>query len=290
MESIERARQLNVISKHEHQKLLAWNNQTDALREIYRRKRKLSYDVAYSAALGGHLDLLKWLWEIKCNMHHAMKCSAQIGHREAIEWGISVGLSMEGCIARAARNSDLNMMKFLKERGAELDSACYVSVMNRNTNDRMAKLDWLHERNCPVSDETIVAAGLSEDLTAVEWLARNFPQLDLNSLMAPAAQRGSIAILEWGLENGLNLNKQCMISAAGKSTLETMKWLRAHNCPWNHKAYTAAVIASDPEKVEWLHQMRCPLPQNTTKADLLERIAQGDQQQEDEKLPECVTQ
>ena len=275
MELVLQAKRLGVIDVNEYLKLAAFAGRQDLIVE---QKKGDFEDLAYSAVLGGHFDLLKWLHQHDHSMHHVMECASQTGNKEIIEWGLDHNLELSSdCMFRAIKCQGIEMMNWLKDKGCPMDGSCYAAAIKKND---FEKLNWLFQNECEFTETEVLLAVSKGELAQVKWFVEKDPSVNLEQVMETAAPAGALDILEWGLENGLSFSPECMAAAVCQGTLETMKWLRSRGCPWNFKAYQCAAHsqvgkkADRIAKVEWLDQGKCPYG-NLTKAMVLGMIDQG---------------
>ncbi|KAJ3105993.1 hypothetical protein HDU97_007177 [Phlyctochytrium planicorne] len=125
------------------------------------------------AALGGHLDAVKWILETKsivCNKV-VMDNAASNGHLEVVKW--LQESRTEGCTVtamdRAAANGHLEVVKWLHYNRSE-GNAKYGAAANGH----IEVVKWLHENRterCHL--RTLVDAAYNGHILVVEWLLKN---------------------------------------------------------------------------------------------------------------------
>jgi hypothetical protein len=154
------------------------------------------------------------------------------------------------------------------------------------------QLKWLHERDCPWDDTTLIAAAKQGRADIVKWALKHdcpwhlgwcspmdvpgYVQDALNSTtFAPhcetmdmtreAARCGSLPLLQWLRTLGCCWNEETCSAAAFWGHVEVLKWAHMHGCPWDKFTVYNAAIKGHLEKLQWAHQHGCPcgnLPSN----------------------------
>lgn len=137
-----------------HLKIIKW---------LFGNGCKLSIDTGYYAIKGGHLSIVKWLFNNECKFTWDEKygypwnictCAfaAKAGHLSILKW-----LREHGCpwdevtCAWAAEDGHLHILKWARENGCPWDArTCFRAAMNNH----FKILKWARENGCPWDRET----------------------------------------------------------------------------------------------------------------------------------------
>lgn len=155
------------------------------------------YDkLCYSAALGGHIDILKLLKEKFCRPH-------KISYFGAIE------------------SDRIEVIKWLHENECPWD---YRTSAHAALHGKFEILKWLHDKKCPWDLRTSKASVIGGHLEILKWVYENGCDI-YSSICADAAKSGQLEILKWAYENGFFIFPYTYSSAADCGHLEILKWL-----------------------------------------------------------------
>ena len=158
--------------------------------------------VCESAALGGHLEILRW------------------ARQHGFEWGVRTS-------SRAAAGGHLKVLKWLRENGCPWDDDIGWFAAQ---NGHMDVLRWAHDTGCPLTEWTFAFAADGGRLDVLRWLPR-----------APPAGRAGVRVRGEGRlfrrAGGLRSisARGTNARARGRRTRETSGCWRAHGrrCPWD---------------------------------------------------------
>jgi hypothetical protein len=197
-----------------------------------------SSHACHVAAVAGDLDMLSWLADAEeedFDPEQVAHAAAEGGHVAVMQWlgGGDLELTVHH-MANAACAGHLEMVKYLVAEG---------SPWNHDTIGCTAffghyeLLRWLWEHGCPHDDRQIGAT---------------------------AAQGGSVHILEYLVEQGLEWSQSmlnAMLLCAGlKGKLEAAQWLRERGAEWPALLQTAGGDVWPDEAVAWARQQGCSAP------------------------------
>jgi len=170
-------------------------------------------ELAAAAAGAGHLPMLQWLRIQHCPWDGStLAYAAAGGHREVLEWAIAQGCPRDArACAGAASAGDSATLRWLHEQGFEWDVRCYVAAAEGGHLDVMR---YAREHGC-------------------DWGAGN-------QVCRAAARRGSVALLQWCVENGAAWGPRTCEAAAIGGHLDALKFALGRGCPMNESAATAA--------------------------------------------------
>lgn len=180
-----------VAAKEGHLDILKWLKEIGC--ELSKNVFDSDKDPRYVAAKEGHLHILKWLKE-NGYMPNWYACSeaAYGGHLEVLKWFIDNGCSCDVCYI-AARGGQLHILKWARENGFEWNEyTCTIAAEKGH----LEVLKWARENGCP-------------------WK---------KSVCSRAAEKGHLHVLKWAIENGCSYNYDKLIKYASKYP-EMFKWL-----------------------------------------------------------------
>jgi hypothetical protein len=161
-----------------------------------------------------------------------------------------------GITCAAARAGDVEMLRWLLERGCEIDAETTASAA-RTTNN-LPVLNYLHEQGCPWHDNVCGFSGFIGDLEQLRWLHAHAGTVD-SGVVANAAEGGSVHVFEWlQQQQGVEFTEYTMTSAAYNGQLQLCQWLRAQRCPWDGNATHIAASVGSYETMRWLIENGCP--------------------------------
>ena len=225
---IEKAKELHVIDKKHYQRLLAYNGNFEKIKEIYLKYGKLKHDIVESIALGGHLEILKWLKERHQNMSDVMSSASATNNITILEWGIQNGLKLtKMCLAKSIHHNAIEAMEWLINNKCSWDYTCYVAASDSRN---IYRLEWLLDNNCPCDDWSKLGCHFANtgNLAAVKWLYSKDKDMSQVMYGAVAGNIYNIKILEWGLENRLVISAECARVAKNKRNMKAVNWFKKH--------------------------------------------------------------
>jgi len=270
------------IAEHGWLSLLQWARQNKCL---------LHEGVCSAAAKIGRLDILQWARENGCSWS-ATTCenAAEEGHIEILEWAARMGCGVNEWTARAAaRGGQGEVLKWLKDNGCPWGPS--VSEELAEAGD-LELLKWVKEEGGKLGFDCFSSAVKGGDIEMLDWLKANGCSMinhNTEYLSAVAAARGSIAILEWLIDEGCLLHYTAREEAIKAGHLDVLKWLIAHHCPgnikmecslaakyeepeifkfllaehqknfkWDEEVCASAALLGDLEVFKWLRNEGCP--------------------------------
>lgn len=193
MEFVKIAYDLDVIERPEYLKMLAFSGDLLRLKALYEKERAFPIGIAFSATLGGHLDIVKWLQEKEEDMSNVMHCAAQIGNIEILSWGLSNTLELDNiCMYRAIKYSSLKTVKWLLDHKCPIDGSAYIGALQ---NYDLEKLEFLFSI-VPFELELEMAILDKERVDSLEWLWTRGHQVEKNLGIVALIER-KVKILEW---------------------------------------------------------------------------------------------
>lgn len=187
---------------------------------------------------------------------------------------------------------NLEILKFLRQRGCFLDGMVYYNAAGR---DDMEMVKWALENKCPknsylidrleeVSELAIqngnlemlkllhnhgfpipwsggLHAAYSGYLNILKWIVQNGHPIQREHLSNPAASGGNLEVLQYIRDNipqarwGKDV---CQGAARSQNPLPILMWLRGINCPWD--AWVSKELAEKHqfEALKWAVENGCP--------------------------------
>lgn len=82
---------------------------------------------------------------------------------------------------------------------------------------------------------------------------------DIENLVDDAARSGGYPLIEWALEEGVELDSITMGCAVSRNDREMINFLRKKGCPFSTANIGSAFEVGYPELARWLFEQGCPL-------------------------------
>ena len=191
----------------------------------------LSKHVFSSAAIGGHIDVLQYLFDNKCPRVDNI------------------------CIGNAARYGYLNVVIWMREHGFQWDVKTFELAAYRN-NKKVLK--YLYEGGCPWNEQTSSEIARYGPPDTLQWLFDSKCPFDKENICALAITYHTSDNLKCAYKNGGILTTQCFVNAISCGSLETSEWLLTHQCPWDEDVCNTAIMCTNISALKWLHAYGCP--------------------------------
>ena len=246
------------------------------------------------AASAGHLPVVRWLYEYRevaigrCNSDgcNALDLAAMNGHLDVVVWledkPITLSAaSAENAILSAAQRGQVPLLQWFQQRHypfeSELDSVFLRAVESNN----LPLVDWCFEQGYCSSLLTLAGkscftmACVNGNLPLLQRLCQRLggvaaadatPGVE-QSMLAAAAESGSLHIMQWLATQGINPllrqprdNVKPILFAIDGGHLHVVKWLRSLGADLNHQAddghtlLTTAICSGHLPVVKWLCQ------------------------------------
>jgi hypothetical protein len=170
----------------------------EALKALRSSAENLPWDgrTCAFAAIGGHLELLKWARENGCPLHK-WTCwhAAKGGHLEMLKW-----LRENECLwpwemtHYAARNGHIEVMQWLHENGCPWN---WLTCADAARGGHLETLKWARENGCPWNKFTCWNAAEHGHLEVLKWAhANGCPGLDAE-ICWRAQMGGHLEVVRW---------------------------------------------------------------------------------------------
>lgn len=211
------------------------------------------------AALGGHLEILRWLRENGCPWNGAKYgIYAVHGSRlDVLEWLTeSEGEYMNYYLIGqyAARNGRRECLEWALDNGCGKAGVCALLAQNGH----LGVLQWARERGVAWDAETCAVAALNGHLGVIQWARANGCPWDVHTCSS-AAVNGHLGVLQWARENGCPWDSMTCTSAAAGGQLACLAWARENGCPWDEHTCAAAARYGEVECLEYTRRNGCPV-------------------------------
>lgn len=196
--------------------------------------------IRFDTILGGHTNLLKWLVhedENNCLINNSAtyNYAALGGHLEMVQYlhDIKCQQTKWACY-HAARNNHLEVLKYLHKNGFYCDkNTCYIASWYGH----LEILKYLHENGCPWDIQSCIIASKHGHLEVVKYLHENGRPWHENDrkwyecLCQNAAANNHLETLKYLHENGYPWNVNSCIYADMNGHLEILQYLHENGCP-----------------------------------------------------------
>ena len=125
-----------------------------------------------SAAIYGHLLVMKWLLDNGCDVAwNTFSCAAQNGNLENMKWLKDSGFGFGyNTFNSAAIKGNLETMKWLKDNGSQFDSYTFSRAAH---NGNLENMKWLKDNDCQFGHDTYYYAIRNGNPDNMKWLEDN---------------------------------------------------------------------------------------------------------------------
>lgn len=219
------------------------------------KEPRLHNRTACAAALGGHLNILEWLYQKNAPMNKVMKAASKTDQIHILEWGILHGLNLNHkCMIGAVESGSIQTMQWLHEHGVNITCECYIRV-NRD----LEKAEWLYANNCICTHKECRALLdhfiENNNLSMINWLYEH--GANMQNTVKLAAQTNNTEVLEWCIRKAFVISP-AEINIVGKHCdFYIFKEMVTHGAPieeiGHHVAYRFA-YEGNLDALEWLKE------------------------------------
>ena len=265
---------LNTSTKCRDAAKLGW---LSTLKNRLRRGILHKPSVCTQAAMGGHLEIVKWARKNGCPWDKDYTCAwvARHGLLKVLKWARENGCSWdEKTCSWAAEHGQLEVPQWRARTAARGTRRRARTWQGAATSRR----SWAHENDCPGTrgrervgrplrdaggrartaaqdEKTCPLAAKGGHLEVLTWARENDCPWDANTCSG-AAHCGHFEVLKWAHENGCPWDRETCMYAAGGGRLEILKWVRANGCPWDW--HTRAWAEHRVDVFKWVDAHGCP--------------------------------
>ena len=167
------------------------------------------YNCHYLAGKG-YLDVLKWLYN-KGNIRHSQLLTS-VSHKHFTDAGSDWTLPIKTATQSAAKNGQLEVLKWLRDQDAEWDETICRDAAK---NGHFELLKWSYENGCPWNKDVTMFAAQNNQTEIVKWLIDNGCPYD-EWVGIFAANNRNIDLLEWLRRNKIVSSFIDLAEQAGK--------------------------------------------------------------------------
>jgi phage antirepressor YoqD-like protein len=128
------------------------------LKWIYEKGGRFSSDCYHKAAQMKRFDLMKWLYEHKCQWDGKV-------------FYYTIRYYQENCV-------NFQILEWLLENNCPMSSDCFWAAANMN---RLDILKWLKLRGCPSDESAFICAAEKENFEMFKWLYENGYKINKNN-------------------------------------------------------------------------------------------------------------
>jgi hypothetical protein len=197
-----------------------------------------------SVALWQRLDVLKWL-----HIDRGVPLPQDITHSAAsggsvvlLQWLATVRCAFDRRTSYyAALAGHMHVLQYLRSRGCRFDKECVDAADEQGD---LAMVRWLLQRGCPWSKSEVAhIAAQSGSIALMDWLL-NEHHVDVTYIVVSAAEAGQLAMCQYLIEQGCLWCEHASWYAAQAGHCEVLRWLREAGCPYPPDEVLLAAAAS----------------------------------------------
>jgi hypothetical protein len=223
----------DLAAQHGHLNMVIWASKQ------YDITTKTSFlpSIAFeSAARGGHVHVLEWLYAQGCRPHTPVYYgAASVGRVDVLEWLVM-------------RDSDF------KPKSLICEGAAYGGSITA--------LKWAIAYGCPITSEVVCTAALAGHVNVLQMIWDPDPDYH-GRLILPfinAIRGGKLEVLQWlyTRHHADIPSTYLCASAAQYGQLHILQWLRAIGCAWDVKVIVFAHDNGHYEVAQWARENGCP--------------------------------
>ncbi|KAG5188362.1 hypothetical protein JKP88DRAFT_287446 [Tribonema minus] len=226
--------------------------------------RHFNHRLCRFAAAAGHLEVLQWLRNAKCEWDESTCVSAaQHGHLAVLQWAIANGCDWRpgtAVCAAAAAGGHLHVLQWARaNRCAWDEETCALAAMHGH----LPLLQWVRANGCRWDASTCARAAHGGHIHILEWARANGCAWDAVTCAA-AARMARLNVLRWARARGAPWDaRTCACGALYREeedALEVVQWARARGCAWDRRTREHATLHGDSELDRWARDHGCPPP------------------------------
>nr|WIL05370.1 ankyrin repeat protein [Pithovirus mammoth] len=256
----------------------------------------ITSDRVHKAIQKDHLEIVQWVREYGYIFGNSELCSmAYCGRISMLKWIDSdprthhlLKQHGENISFYLAKKNRFEELKWFFSRSFKLHKFCpYHAAKNNN----LPMIEWLAERACPLTEETIGGIGHGGSIEILAWTIANRYVDNFNKLLIKAASEGHLEMLHWVEKNlseqfpldkwnsdlcsyaaesgileavqwlkgkGFICDEKTCEFAASKGNFKLVQWLILNGCPCNEMVFFFAVEQEDLSLLTWMKRNKCP--------------------------------
>jgi len=195
----------------------------------------------------------------------------------------------------AARNNDLELIRFLKRNNCPFDSDTWIEAIQEQN---MEILNYLKRNKIQINCYVLKIAAMTGNINIfkflMKYLEKKYSIIDTESLCNYAIMGGQLNMLKWLLKEGYKLDhlsfqyaascdnirvliyiynlcshdlsmpwfdEETCQAAADSGNLRNLKWLRKKNCPWDMRTTMSAIENEHYDVLKWAIENNCEVEQ-----------------------------
>jgi hypothetical protein len=110
-----------------------------------------------------------------------------------------------------------------------------------------------------ISNHAIIGAAANGHLAILEYLVADGVNINLHKLSRTVAKHNHPEVLKWAYSVGVPLHDKCCVYAARNCDLELLQWLVANGCVLDERVYGAAADGGRLDIIKWAFDRGLPL-------------------------------
>lgn len=217
-----------------------------ALRSIALEKAVKKVHLCNTAAVAGHLNILRWGSKIGCTINvETVICAACSGNIPILKWLQEYGCQADRSVFTHAVSipDNIETLEWMLQNG-EYPFKFRDMIVSAASAGAVSSLDWIN-CNCLSVDSsfTICAryACISGHICVLEWLRLQRINYLENYLTLIATKHNHADVVQYLFKIGCDINPSVYAYAAKNGNLELMSWFHENNVPlWGYIYYRAA--------------------------------------------------
>ena len=233
-------------------------NQRHAIEWLMAHGHAFNCDVSTVAAAAGHLDLLRWLYDLRRPVHNdsLAQVAAGFADLDTFDW-FSTGYDYLHRIAyrEAVRGDCLARLVRVHARNGQISVHAWLLAAKRGD---LAMCEWLLSVGCPKNNDAFERAIRHRHLDVVLWLRdHGFTSEPRHFLRC--ALKGDIDALEWLSHHGFDIMCKDMVrNVACHGHMDVLEWLHSrYPIVTLAPAAGAAARSNQWHMVQWLGDRGC---------------------------------
>lgn len=224
---------------------------------LHQNNYKWGTDISESAASGGHIKVLEWLYEKGCVFdEETIQAAIENGKLSAITWLREKGCPWDVvCFVAAADLGKIDILYFIYNSGVSLNHIQIIegaSLMGQSDT-----VFWLRSIGCDWDESISIAAAKGNHLELLKRLRKNGCPWDEETLDI-AVSENNFELSKWAFENGCPLSDSIITFAISSNNIELIKWLRSIGGQWDEETTEIAASLGYIDILDYLIQNGCP--------------------------------
>ena len=230
---------------------------------VYHTDPEVIKRVLYIAARGGYLQVFEEYWsqgpqEKLSKLWDETTCrrAALGGHLEVMKWLRAKGCPWDVSTSHAAATGgQLEVLQWMRDQDPPCpwnSDVCYYAALGGH----LEVLRWARSQGCPWNRGVPLMAALGGHLEVLRWMrSQDYPWDE--AVTWAAARNGNLELLRWARSQGCPWDESVPCAAAKGGHLEVLKWLIKEGCPFDKgECREAAVEGGECARkvLEWLDE------------------------------------